>query len=391
MVLARSISLTGTNMTTVALPWFVLATTGSTAKMGLVLACQTLPSVVLGVPAGAVVARVGARRFMVIADGCRGPLLALVPILHGAGLLSFPALLVVVTVVGVFAVPYSAAATALLPQLVGEDERELTHANAALQVAIQTTGVVGPVLAGVLIPPFGASNVLYLDAVSYALSATVVLLLVPATHASGQTRLQWSRLLAGVRWLFDDEVLRSIVSATLLAHLAMAALFASLPALAFRQFHDARLAGVMFAADAVGSVLGGLLTMRLARRAAAMALGLAGFAAMSAGILLLALSDARPVAVAAMFVFGLGGPLGVAPLTAVLTGRTRPDARAQTVSAFFAVSGAGAPVGAGGAGWLIARAGFAPTYAVLAVSMAVATMLLTRTARLAGPLRQSAH
>lgn len=379
MVLARSISLTGTNMTTVALPWFVLAATGSTAKMGLVLACQTLPSVVLGVPAGAVVARLGARQFMVIADAARAPLLALVPILHAAGVLSFPALLGVVTAVGVFSVPYAAAATALLPHLVGEDERELTHANASLQVAIQTTGVIGPVLAGLLIPPFGASNVLYLDAVSYTLSAAVVLLLVPATHGSARPPLRWGRLLAGVRWLFDDGVLRSIVVATVLAHLAMAALFASLPALAFRQFHDARLAGVMFAADAVGSVLGGLLTMRLARRAPAMSLGLIGFGAMTAGISLVAVSDTRPVAVAAMFVFGLGGPLGVAPLTAVLTGRTSPDSRPQTMSAFFAVSGAGAPIGAAGAGWLIAWAGFTPTYAAIAVAMALATVLLTRT------------
>src|SRR5947199_9408447 len=82
VVLARFISLTGTNMTTVALPWFVLATTGSTTKMGLVLACATLPAFVLGIPGGSVVALLGARRSLINADALRAPLLMSVPVLH---------------------------------------------------------------------------------------------------------------------------------------------------------------------------------------------------------------------------------------------------------------------------------------------------------------------
>jgi predicted MFS family arabinose efflux permease len=147
----------------------------------------------------------------------------------------------------------------------------------------------------------------------------------------------------------------------------------------------------MFAADAIGSVLGGLLTMRVARRVSAMSLGLLGFTAMSAGVSILALSEVRPVVVVAMFVFGLGGPLGVAPLMAVLTGRTTTDTRPQTVSAFLAVSGAGTPLGAAGAGWLIARAGFTATYVVVAAAMAIASVLLAQTARLARPAPQPAQ
>src|ERR1051325_11484751 len=75
VVSARFISLTGTNMTTVALPWFVLATTGSTTKMGLVLACQTLPAFALRIPGGNVVALLGPRRALVLGDALRAPLL----------------------------------------------------------------------------------------------------------------------------------------------------------------------------------------------------------------------------------------------------------------------------------------------------------------------------
>src|SRR5947207_14285283 len=98
VVAARFVSLTGTNMTTVALPWFVLATTGSTTKMGLVLSCQTLPAFALGIPGGSVVAMLGARRSLVLGDALRVPLLVAVPVLHSAGVLSFPALPALVTV-----------------------------------------------------------------------------------------------------------------------------------------------------------------------------------------------------------------------------------------------------------------------------------------------------
>ncbi|HET8895379.1 MAG TPA: hypothetical protein VFM96_14910, partial [Gaiellaceae bacterium] len=93
VVLARFISLTGTNMTTVALPWFVLATTGSTVRMGLVLAVQLLPAAILGTFSGTAVAAVGSRRTLIGSDALRAPLLAAVPALHWLGLLSFPVLL----------------------------------------------------------------------------------------------------------------------------------------------------------------------------------------------------------------------------------------------------------------------------------------------------------
>ena len=131
-------------MTIVALPWFVLATTGSTAKMGLVLACQTLPAFALGIPAGRLVAALGPRRSLVLGDALRAPLLAAVPVLHWPALLSFPLLLVLVTAIGVFSVPYAAAASSILPEIVGEDASEVARAQAALQVAIQVTGVDRP-------------------------------------------------------------------------------------------------------------------------------------------------------------------------------------------------------------------------------------------------------
>ena len=375
-------------MTTVALPWFVLATTGSTTKMGLVLACQTLPALVLGIPGGAVVAALGARRSLVLGDAVRAPLLAAVPLLHAGGALSFPALLALVAVIGVFSVPYAAAASSLLPDLVGSDEREVARAQAGLQVAIQVSGIVGPVTAGALIPLLGAPQLLYVDAASYAVSALIMLAGVRGGRAMPRAARRRG-LLAGVRHVLADPLLASIVTVALAAHVALAALFASLPALAFREFHDARTAGGLFTADAVGSVIGGLLTLRLARRFDPLHLGIAGFAAMAAPIWLLTIATPLQLALVVMFVFGLGGPLAVSPISALLTTRAPAEVRPKVVAAFLSITSAGTPLGAAVTGYAIASAGFGVTYAGIAASMTLATVLLAWCVR-AGRPREAA-
>ena len=76
LVSAEIVSILGSRMTYLALPWFVLVTTGSAAKMTYVLAAQLAPMALLGIPSGTLVERLGARRTMLLCDATRVPLLA---------------------------------------------------------------------------------------------------------------------------------------------------------------------------------------------------------------------------------------------------------------------------------------------------------------------------
>jgi predicted MFS family arabinose efflux permease len=376
VVAARFVSLIGTNMTLVSLPWFVLATTGSTAKMGIVLACQTLPGVVAGVPGGTAVARLGPRRALIAADAVRAPLLIAVPVLFASGALPFAALLALVSLIGLFTVPYTAASSALLPGLVGEDAREVTRAQSALQVAAQVTGVLGPLAAGALVPLIGAPRLLYLDGASYAVSALIVALVLERTPAPSVPRKKQS-LLVGARFMFGDPLLGAILSGALAAHVAFAALTASLPILAYREFHDARIAGTLFTAIAAGSIAGGLAALRLARKVPPLPLGCAGFALMAVPLWFLLVPRSAALIAAVAVVFGFGTQLGVSPITAVLTTQSPEPIRAQTVSAFLAISNAGVPAGLAVTGIAIASVGFGATYAAVAALMTAAAILLT--------------
>src|SRR6266571_973443 len=162
-----------------SMPWFVLVTTGSATKLGLVLGIGSIPFVTLPLPAGWLIARIGARKTMVIADAARLPLLAAIPALYSLDALSFPLLVVLVALTNVFTAAHMPAQRLILAEVVGDEESVVARVNAYLDGAQTTAPLVGPALAGVLIAALGAPNVLYVDAATFGVAAIAVGLFVP--------------------------------------------------------------------------------------------------------------------------------------------------------------------------------------------------------------------
>ena len=106
---SETISVTGSQMTWVALPWFVLTTTHSPGKMVLVLLSESLGLILLGLPGGTLLTKLGSRRTMILADGIRAPLTLVIPLLYWSGSLSFELLLGLVFAIGALSSPYFAA------------------------------------------------------------------------------------------------------------------------------------------------------------------------------------------------------------------------------------------------------------------------------------------
>jgi MFS family permease len=264
-ILAREIvSLTGSQMTWVALPWFVLTTTGSAARMSIVLAVEAAAVAVGGLGAG-LATRLGARRTMLICDGSRAPLMAAIPLLHIAGLLSFPLLLVLVAGVGVFATPSFASKTALLPDLFPDDEQRLGEANTLLQTANRLTAVLGPPIAGVLIGVFGATAVLFIDAATFVAGFVIVALLVhsPGIPADGHEDHEHA-FRAVYRFLRGDPLLRPWSAVLILGDVMWLALFAALPVLVLDRFGDEpAYVGLSFAGFGFGAIVGGVIAFRV--------------------------------------------------------------------------------------------------------------------------------
>ena len=181
LLAAEVVSTTGAQMTWIALPWFVLTTSGSATRMSVVIAAEALGLALLGLFGFRLLNRVGARRTMMICDAARAPLMLVIPVLHWADALSFGVLVGVAFAIGALTAPHFSAQRIIVPELLGEDERVVSQASALFQGAQRITLLLGPPVAGVLIGFIGAPTVLAIDAATYVVAVALVALFVPAT------------------------------------------------------------------------------------------------------------------------------------------------------------------------------------------------------------------
>jgi MFS family permease len=362
LLVAETVSMTGSMMTWLALPWFVLATTGSAGRMGLVLAAEALGVALCGIPGGALSARLGARRTMIIVNAAAGPLILAVPILHWAGLLSFGLLLAIVFVIGALFGPYFAAQRVAVSELLGENEELVTDANAFLQASQRVTMLLGPVLAGVLITAVGAPSVLLVDAATFAFALATIALFVPAAERPAQTD-ESRGLLAGLRYLAHDRVLRAWTVSVAVGDAAWSALFATLPFYAFEEYDgNAKLAGLLIACFGVSAVVGNVASFRIRRTVDSSVLIPVGVLAQAAPLWLLVWAGPAWIVAVALLLSGFANGVVNPTLHAVLTLAIPPAVRQQALTAFLAADQLAAPIGFLGAGFLLARFGVEPVF-----------------------------
>ncbi|HET6845808.1 MAG TPA: MFS transporter, partial [Anaerolineales bacterium] len=174
LFVANAISLVGNVLAMIAIPWFVLQTTGSAAQTGITGFFTILPVVIAGFLGGALTDRMGYRRTSIIADIASGVTVAFIPLLHFTIGLQFWQLMVLVFLGGLLDTPGSTARDALLPDLAEQAGMPLERATSLAHVVERGARLVGAPLAGLLIAVMGTANVLWLDAASFGISALLV-------------------------------------------------------------------------------------------------------------------------------------------------------------------------------------------------------------------------
>jgi len=378
-LLARdAVSLAGSQMTWVALPWFVLTTTGSATKMAVVVAVEAAALGIVGFAAGDIAARLGARRTMLVADAVRAPLMALIPVLHFADLLSFPLLLAIVFAVGTVGTPSFASKAALLPEIVGEDEGALGEANALLQISNRVSFILGPPLAGVLIGLMGATTVLLIDAATFAVAFLLIALFVRVGGAVPDTD-ESRGLAAGIRFLFRDRLLRPWSLAIIVGDVGWLAFFVAMPFLVLTRFGDQpEILGWILGGFGVGAVVGNVVIFRIVRGIDQLLVGSVGEVFMIAPIWLF-LADVEPgFLVASMVAAGLANGVVNAPVWTIFTVRTPPALRTKAWAAIVATTSLIGPLVLLGTGPALDSFGLTgPLLTIFAVQTAAALLFMT--------------
>ncbi|WP_279631425.1 MFS transporter [Streptomyces aquilus] len=224
MVLAANLlSVTGNCLTYMGVPWFVLQSTGSAAKAGIVAFCTLLPAVLAALVTGPVIDRMGRRRVSVVSDLACGAAVAAIPLLQFAGILQFWMLCVLMAMTGLFRAPGETARGVLLPTLAERAGMPLTRAAGLYDGAARCAALTGSALGGVLIAVLGAENVLWMDAATFAVSAPLFAFGVrglPAAQAQRQVeatslRAYRRELAEGYRFLAATPLLLGLCLMTL--------------------------------------------------------------------------------------------------------------------------------------------------------------------------------
>ncbi|OXM54807.1 MFS transporter [Amycolatopsis thailandensis] len=385
MLLAGGISAFGSQMSMLALPWFVLEQTGSAGRAGLVFAAQILPTALLGLLGGEVVQRFGPRRVMVCCDAARAPVIALVPVLHAAQVLSFGLLLGIVVVLGVFTIPYLAAQRLLGTELTHDDAVAVTKVNSVLEGTVNLAAFAGPAVAGLLLTTLSPGQVLLADAATYAVSA-LLLSAVPAVGSARGTVEAPRGLLAGLGYLRGDRFLGMAALSSVLYGLLFRMLWIALPLLAFRRFDgDPAVGGLLVACSGAGAVLGSITAYAVASRFPPRLLAAGAAVVIALPLWVLVTGATLPWLLAALALSAAAVPVLNAPYFTLLTTRVPPVWRPKVLQAVITVNALGGPAGFLLAGFLIDRAGLDPVLYLVAMVATFASAVFVTAAWRAGP------
>ncbi len=345
---AAVVSRFGDALRTAALPLLATTLTSDPFLIALVTACGHVPWLLFGLLGGAIADRVDQRRAMWAVDILRGALMAAFAVAVATGHASLVLLMVLAFTLTALGTLFDNAATALLPSLVPRGA--LGSANARVMTGQQ---IAGGFLAAPLVPVLlavSAAAPYGVDAASYVLAAALVASVRPSAPERAP-RKPGSTLRAetaeGLRALWADRALRGLCAATTVCNIGMGALIATL-VLHITGWLGAGRSGYAAAITAygAGSVAGGLIAQRLARRFGRIRSVLIAGIVQTGALAAIGTVRVLGVTVAALALFGLMGMVWNVNLT-TLTQERSPAAMLGRVSAAFrTLAVAGAPLGA---------------------------------------------
>jgi MFS family permease len=380
------VSYVGDTLTLLAIPWFVLETTGSVAQAGIVGFFSVVSTIVSGALSSVLVERLGYKRTSVIGDILSGLTTMMVPLFYYTIGLAFWELLVLVFIGGLFKAPAATARSTLVPNLADLAGMRLERANAFDNGVARIAAFLGAPLAGVLIASIGTSNLLWLDAASFGFSALVIGLIVPAHVVLGQHAKPastaktaerpgyFSTLREGLS-VVKDPVLLTLLSIFIITNMIDRASSAVvLPAYILQTYHSAVPLGLLLAAFGgmafVGTLIFAAIGHHFPRR---LTVGLS-FVIGGAIRFWILLIPSLPLQLVWFALAGLAfGPINPLLFT-VIQERTPRAKLAYVMGVGRALVMAGMPLGALASGFIVAWVGLPATLIAMGAIYFVATL-----------------
>ncbi|WP_405204771.1 MFS transporter [[Kitasatospora] papulosa] len=384
---AMAVSLTGTRISVVAVPWFVLVTTGSATQTGLVAFCEMTPYVVVKAFTGPLVDRIGPRVVSWTTDLASASAAAAVPLLHSLDLLSFPLLLVLVALIGAARGPGDLAKEVMVPEAAERGGVPLERATGLSGVIDRLASTVGLAAGGSLVALLGPLTALAVDAVLFVLGSVIIGLALP--RGMGQAAEEppspaerrepgyWQRFGEGFTFLRGEPLLLTVIVMVGITNLLDAAISSVLVPVWVKESGNGPAAiglmgSVMGAAGVGGSLIAATVAHRLRRRTVV----LTGFLLAGAPrFLILALDAPLGVVLAVFAVSGFGAGFVNPVLGAVLVERVPRRMLGRVNALGDSLAWAGIPLGGLLAGAAVTAVGLGPVLLACGAAYVLTTNL----------------
>ena len=384
LLTANGISMVGNVLAMIAVPWFVLQTTGSASRTGLTAFFTALPAIIAAFFGGTLVDRTGYKRMSIIADVMSCVTVALIPLLYytlGPQRFAFWQLLVLVFLGALLDAPGSTARLSLLPDVTKLAGMPLERANSAALAIQRGSNLLGAPLAGFLIALIGAGSVLWLNAASFAVSALMIAALVPSPPALKRTEAKASGYLEdlkeGLRFLRRDRLIFTIVSTVMVTNFLDAPLFAVIMPVHVKQaFGSAVNLGLIIAGFGAGSMLGTIIFGAIGHRLPRRMTFAVSFILVGLQFFFLAILPPLIFIILAFTILGLAsGPLNPIILT-VVQERVPAEMRGRVFGTMTAGAYLAVPLGMLLAGYMVEWKGVRMTLLAQAIVYLIVTLTL---------------
>jgi MFS family permease len=263
---AHILSIAGDQLARVALALLVFDRTGSAALTALTYALTFLPDLIGGPLLSGLADRYRRRELMFVSDLARALLVGLMAI-PGMSIIALAGLLIVVQL---FASPFNAARAAVLPAVLDGDR--FVVGQGIMNITYQFAQLAGYVGGGVLVRFTGTHVALAIDAATFLVSALLVRFgladrPVPSGDGTETSRTTLASLRQGTRLVWRDHKLRALVIIACVSGFYVVAEGLAVP-YADELGGGAIIAGLLFAAQPAGNVVGMLVLTRLVPPAA---------------------------------------------------------------------------------------------------------------------------
>ena len=329
------ISTTGTWMQSIAQAWLVLQITGSGVALGVTVALQFLPVLLVGAWGGLVADRVDKRRLLVGTQAAAGLLALVLGTVTALGVVQLWMIYVLALGLGAVNALDNPARRAFVVEMVGAEH--VSNAVSLSSAMFMAARVIGPAIAGLVIAGFGVSWCFFANGVSY--SAAVIAFLAmreneffsvePVPKRKGQLR-------EGLRYAWSTPALRLVLVLTAVIGTLAFNFQVVLPLLAKQTFSGgADTLGVLYASMSIGSVIGALVSAHEARATRRFVLGAA--LAFGAALVAAALAPTFALELLVLVPVGAAGIAFTAMANGVLQTETAPEMRGR-VAALFTVT-----------------------------------------------------